>query len=304
MKNRKLRDMSWSNRAFYVFNAIVWFTVLFITVYPLYLVVIASISDPDAVATGKVTWRPVDISFIGYESVFQNKEIWVGYANSLFYTVGHIILAVSITLMAAYAMSRKVFPGKKFINLYFVITMFINGGLIPCFLVMRDLGLYNTRTIMIITGSVSVWNLMVARTYIQTTIPDELYEAAKLDGASHFQYFGKVVLPLSKTIMAVLSIYYGVAKWNNYFDGLVYIKDKAKLPLQTVLKGILAILSSVNVDDSMLTEEAMKNWDEAMRIANSAKYCVIVVATVPIVVLYILLQKHFEKGIMIGSLKG
>lgn len=145
---------------------------------------------------------------------------------------------------------------------------------------------------------------MVARTYIQTTIPDELYEAAKLDGASHFQYFGKVVLPLSKTIMAVLSIYYGVAKWNNYFDGLVYIKDKAKLPLQTVLKGILAILSSVNVDDSMLTEEAMKNWDEAMRIANSAKYCVIVVATVPIVVLYILLQKHFEKGIMIGSLKG
>lgn len=305
MKNRKLRDMSWSNRAFYIFNGIVWFTVLFITIYPLYLVVIASISDPDAVATGKVTWKPVDISFIGYESVFQNKDIWVGYANSLFYTVGHIILAVSITLMAAYAMSRKVFPGKKFINLYFVITMFINGGLIPCFLVMRDLGLYNTRTIMIITGSVSVWNLMVARTYIQTTIPDELYEAAKLDGASHFQYFGKVVLPLSKTIMAVLSIYYGVAKWNDYFNGMVYIKDKAKMPLQTVLKGILAVLSSVNVDDSMLNDEAaMQSWEQAMRIANSAKYCIIVVATVPIVVLYIMLQKHFEKGIMIGSLKG
>ena len=304
MKTRKFRFMSMSNKVFYVVNTILWIVVLFITIYPLYLVVIASVSDPDLVATGQVTWRPRDISFIGYESVFQNTEIWVSYVNSLFYTVAHIILSISVTLLGAYTMSRKVFPGKKFINLYFVITMFINGGLIPTFLIMRDLGWYNTRWILIFNGCVTVWNLMVARTYIQTSIPDELFEAAKLDGASHFQFFSRVVLPLSKTIMAVLSIYYGVAKWNNYFDGLVYIKDRAKLPLQTILREILAVLSSTASDSMLTTEAAIESVEEAMRIANSAKYCVIVVATVPIVALYILLQKYFEKGVMIGSLKG
>lgn len=304
MKTRKFKDMSTSNKAFYVFNSILWIAVLFITIYPLYLILIASISDPDLVAIGQVTWRPKDISFIGYESVFQNTEIWVGYANSIFYTMANIVLGVSVTLTAAYAMSRRVFPGKKVINLYFVITMFINGGLIPTFLIMNDLGLYNTRWILIIMGCVSVWNLMVARTYIQTSIPEELYEAARLDGASHFQFFGMVVVPLSKTIMAVLSIYYGVAKWNNYFDGLVYIKDRAKLPLQTILREILAVLSSVPTDDVLGSDAAIKSLEEAMRIANSVKYCAIVIATVPIVALYILLQKYFEKGIMIGSLKG
>lgn len=304
MKNRKFKDLSTSNKAFYAFNAILWIAMLFITIYPLYLIVIASISDPDLVATGQVTWRPVDVSFIGYKSIFQNTELWMSYANSLFYTVAHIAISVSITLAGAYTMSRRVFPGKKIINLYLVITMFINGGLIPTFLIMRDLGLYNTRWIIILIGCVSVWNLMVARTYIQTTIPEELYEAARLDGASHFQFFGMVVLPLSKTIMAVLSIYYGVAKWNNYFDGLVYIKDRAKLPLQTVLREILAVLSSTAGDSMLDSEAALQSIEQAMRIANSVKYCAIVVATVPIVALYILLQKYFEKGIMIGSLKG
>lgn len=304
MKTRKFKNMSTSNKVFYVFNAILWIAVLFITIYPLYLIMISSISNPDLVATGQVTLYPKDISFIGYESVFQNKEIWIGYANSLFYTVAHIVLSVVITLLCAYAMSRKVFPGKKLINIYFVITMFINGGLIPTFLTIRNLGWYNTRWTLIFMGSCSVWNLMVARTYIQTSIPDELYEAAKLDGASHFQYFGKVVLPLSKTIMAVLSIYYGVGKWNNYFDGLVYIKDRVKLPLQTILREILAVLSSATTDAVLTDEMAQKSIEEAVRIANSVKYCAIVIATVPIVLLYILLQKHFEKGIMIGSLKG
>ena len=182
--------------------------------------------------------------------------------------------------------------------------MFINGGLIPGFLTIRNLGWYNTRWVLIFMGSCSVWNLMVARTFIQTSIPDELYEAAKLDGASHFQYFGKVVVPLSKTIMSVLSIYYGVATWNNYFNGLVYIKDRAKLPLQTILREILAVISSTATDAFLTDEMAQASMEEAMRIANSAKYCTIVIATVPIVLLYILLQKHFEKGVMIGSLKG
>lgn len=304
MKKRKFKDMSASNKVFYIFNAVLWIAVLIITIYPLYLVVIASFSNPDLVATGQVTLVPKDVSFIGYESLFQNPEIWTSYVNSFFYTICHILLSVSVTLLGGYAMSCKVFPGKKIINLYFVTTMFISGGLIPGFLIMRDLGWYNTRWILIFSGCVSVWNLMVTRTYIQTTIPEELFEAARLDGASHFLFFTKIVCPLSKTIMAVLSIYYGVPVWNDYFTALVYIKDRSKLPLQTILREMLAVLSSGISDSMLLTEDAMEGIERAMRIANSVKYCAIVVATVPIVVLYILLQKHFEKGVMIGSLKG
>lgn len=305
MKKRSIKNMSLSNKLFYIFNSIFWVVVMFIVLYPLYLICIASISDPDAVMTGKVTWRPVDISFIGYNAVFKNTQIWIAYANSLFYTIAGVIISVLVTLAGAYTMSRKAFPGKKLINMYFVITMFFNGGLIPTFLIMKDIGLYNTRLIMILMGCVSVWNLMVARTYIQSTIPEELYEAAVLDGATHFQFFGKVVVPLSKTILAVLSVYYGVAKWNDYFSGLVYIKDKAKLPLQTVLREILAVLQSSAAMDEMLPDEfRMASMAESLRIANSSKYCVIVVAVVPVIILYITLQKYFEKGVMIGSLKG
>lgn len=305
MKKRTLKNMSMSNRFFYLFNTAFWILFMFIIIYPLYLVCIASISNPDAVMTGKVTWRPVDISFVGYQAVFKNTEIWIAYVNSVFYTVSGVVISVLVTLAGAYTMSRKMFPGKKLINLYFVITMFFDGGLIPTFLVMKSIGLYNTRWIMIFMGCVSVWNLMVARTYIQSTIPDELYEAAVLDGATHFQFFGKVVLPLSKTILAVLSVYYGVAKWNDYFTGLVYLKDRIKLPLQTVLREILAVLQSTAAMDEMLPDEFQQaTMEEALRIANSSKYCMIVVSIVPVIILYMALQQYFEKGIMIGSLKG
>ena len=184
--------------------------------------------------------------------------------------------------------------------------MFFSGGLIPIFLNVRDLGLYNTRTVMILINLVSVWNLMVARTYIQTTIPNELYEAAVMDGAGHFTYFFKCVLPLSGTIIAVLSVYYGVARWNDYFTGLVFIRDRFKLPLQTVLREILASLSSTGSSDSFFEAYAdnLGGLQEALRKAEVAKYCCIVVSTVPAVILYIFMQKYFVKGVMIGSLKG
>ncbi|MBD5457590.1 MAG: carbohydrate ABC transporter permease, partial [Lachnospiraceae bacterium] len=210
-----------------------------------------------------------------------------------------------VTLAAAYTLSRRNFPGKAVLSLYFIVTMFFSGGLIPTFLVMRDLHLYNTRWVMILMGCVSVWNLMVARTYIQNSIPEELYEAAMLDGATHFQYFGKVVLPLSKTIIAVLAVYYGVAKWNDYFTGLVYLRDRALLPLQTVLREILATLQVDMTGDYMMTmADSAASMQEAMRVANVSKYCIIVVATGPVVILYAIMQKYFEKGVMIGSLKG
>jgi len=304
MKYGKGKKMSLSNRVFHIFNTIFWIVVMFIVLYPLYLVCISSISDPDAVMQGKVTWRPVDISFIGYKAVFQNREIWTSYLNSIFYVFSGVILSILVTLLSAYALTRPKLLGKKVINMYVLITMFINGGLIPTFLIVRNLGLYNSRTYMIIHGCITVWNLMVARTYIQNSIPEDLYEAAALDGASHFQYFFKVVLPLSKTIMGVLAVYYGVAKWNDYFTGLVYIRDRALLPLQTVLKGILATLQ---VDTSSILVEMAEDFEsleEAIRIAQVSKYCVIVVSTVPVVILYLFVQKYFEKGIMIGSLKG
>ena len=302
MKNKKLKNMSISNQIFFVFNSIFWIAIMFIILYPLYLVCIASISDPNATMLGKVTWRPVDISFIGYKSIFKNTELWRSYGNSLIYTLVGVCISIVVTLSAAYALSRRRFPGKATINLFFLITMFFNGGLIPTFLVMRDIGLYNTRWILILMGCVSVWNLMVARTYIQTSIPEDLYEAAVLDGATHFQYFFQVVLPLSKTIVAVLAVYYGVAKWNDYFTGLVYTRDRNFLPLQTILREILATLqSSASMD---FTAEDAESIVEALRIANVSKYCIIVVSTVPVIILYTIMQKYFEKGVLIGSLKG
>jgi len=194
--------------------------------------------------------------------------------------------------------------GKKFVNLYFVVTMFINGGLIPSFLNIRSLGLYDTRAILIILGCVSVWDMMLARTYIKTSIPEELYEAAVLDGANHFQYFFQVVLPLSKTIVAVLSVYAAVSKWNEYWNGLIYIKDRAKLPLQNILREILATMNNSTSAFEMEDVAALEDLAYAMRIAAVSKYCIIIVSTVPAVLLYIFLQKYFEKGVMIGSLKG
>lgn len=304
MKKKSLKSMSMSNRFFYIFNSVFWIGMMFIILYPLYLICIASISDPDAIVRGEVIWKPVNVSMIGYKAVFKKTELWVSYANSLFYTFTGVCISIVVTLTGAYTVSRKKFPGKALINFYFVVTMFFNGGLIPTFLVMKDIGLYNNRWMLILNGCVSVWNLMVARTYIQSTIPEELYEAAVLDGSSHIQYFTRVVLPLSKTIVAVLAVYYGVAKWNDYFTGLVYIKDRNKLPLQTILRDILATLQSSVSADMMTDEMSVAALEEAIRIANVSKYCIIVVSTLPIVALYVLMQKYFEKGVMIGSLKG
>ena len=304
MKRSKIKH-SRSNQVFYIFNTIFWIIFMFLIIYPLYLVCIASVSDPDAIVAGKVIWHPVDFSLIGYKAVLEYTEFWSSYRNSFIYTISSVVISIIVTLTAAYSLSRPKFPGKAAINMFFVITMFFNGGLIPTFLVMKDIGMYNNPLVMILMGCVSVWNLMVARTFIQTNIPEELYEASALDGASHFQYFIKVVMPLSKTIIAVLAVYYGVAKWNDYFTGLVYLKDRSLYPLQTVLREILATLQVDMTGDFMTTmSEDASNLAEATRIANVSKYCIIVLATGPVVVLYAFMQKYFEKGVMIGSLKG
>lgn len=293
------------DKAFDIANLAIWIIVLALILYPLWLIIIASVSDPDAVVAGKVLLWPVDFSLIGYEAVFQHKELWNSYLNSIFYTLAGSALSVVVTLMAAYALTRT-FIGKKLFNFLFIFTMFFSGGLIPTFLMIRTYGLYNTRTLMIIINCVSVWNLMVARTYIASTVPNELYEAAVMDGANHFTYFLRVVLPLSGTIIAVLSVYYGVARWNDYFTALVYIRDRSKLPLQTILREVLATLQSSTSTDAFFSAYAdnVKGMTDAIRKAEVAKYCCIVVSTGPAVLLYIFMQKYFVKGVMIGSLKG
>lgn len=294
-----------NDRVFNAINLTFWMVVLIIVLYPMYLILIASVSDPDAVLAGKVLLWPVDFSLMGYEAVFQYSELWNSYGNAIFYTLVGSAISVIVTLMAAYALTRK-FIGKKLVNLLFIFTMFFSGGLIPIFLNVRDLGLYDTRAVMILMNLVSVWNLMVARTYISSSIPDELYEAAVMDGANHFTYFIKCVLPLSGTIVAVLCVYYGVARWNDYFTGLIMIRDRSKLPLQTVLREILATLSNTGSSEQFFAAYAdnFGGMQEALRKAEVAKYCCIVVSTVPAVLLYIFMQKYFVKGVMIGSLKG
>jgi len=297
--------LSRGDRIFNHFNTLFWIIVLLITLYPLYLIAIASISDPDAIRLGKVIFLPVDPSLIGYEAVFQHKELMNSYLNAIIYTLGGSALSVFVTLMAAYALSRR-FIGRGIVNFLIVFTMFFTGGLIPTYLMIRDMGLVNTRTLMIIINCVSVWNLMVARTYINSAIPNELYEAAMVDGSNHFIYFFRVVLPLSGTIIAVLCVYYGVARWNDYFTALVYIRDRSLLPLQTILREVLATLTSSTSTDAFFDAYAndTKGMSDALRKAEVAKYCCIMVATIPAVVLYIFMQKYFVKGVMIGSLKG
>lgn len=305
--NSKRSSSIKNTRGDQIFNAInllFWIIVLALVLYPLWIILIASVSDHEAVIAGKVLFMPIDFSLMGYEAVFAHSSLWASYGNSVYYTLAGSGLSVVVTMMAAYALSRKM-KGKSFFSFMFVFTMFFSGGLIPTFLSLRDLGLYNTRIVLILFNCVSVWNLMVARTYLQTTIPDELYEAAVIDGANHFSYFARVVLPLSGTIIAVLSVYYGVARWNDYFTALVYIRDRDKLPLQNILREILATTQSTSTEAFFSAYAGdVKGMTEAVRRAEVAKYCVIVVSTAPAVFLYLFMQKYFVKGVMIGSVKG
>ena len=284
-------------------NIALWILILGLILYPLWLIIIASLSDPDAIVMGKVLLLPVNPSLMGYEAVFQHKMLMRSYANSVFYTVTGTFISVLITMMAAYALTRR-FGGRKVVNIYILVTMFFNGGLIPSFIMNRNLGFYNTVFIMIVLNGVSVWNLMIARTFIQTNVPNELYEAAAIDGTDHFTYFVKVVLPLSSTIIAVLTVYYAVARWNDYFTALVYIRDRFKLPLQTILREVIATMSSAMETEFFSAYEDSQGIVEALRKAQVAKYCCIVVSTAPTVVLYMTMQKYFVKGVLIGSIKG
>lgn len=288
------------------FNAVVLILVvltLLMTLYPLYLVLICSVSNANLVTTGQVTLYPRGFTLTGYNAVVQNREIWRSYLNSIIYTVSGTLLSLIVTMGAAFSLSRK-FPGQKLIAFLFTFTMFFNSGTIPTFLTVRTVGLLDSMWICILMGCVSVWNVMLARTYIRTTIPEALYEAAMLDGASQLRYFAHIVLPLSGTIIGVLSVYYGVSKWNDFWTGLLYIQTRSLLPLQSILKEILASLESSRELLMSLVSDSAEQDAELLNRAQIAKYCVIDVSTVPAVALYLVMQRFFAKGVMVGSIKG
>ncbi len=292
---------SYSDKIFDIVNLLVMIILLFIFVWPLWFVVIASFSDPNQVWMGKVVLWPKGITLVSYEELLQYKRIWSGYANTIFYTVVGTLVNLVMTVCGAYPLSRKDFMPRHVVMIMLMITMYFSGGLIPTYLVVSKLGLVNTRWAMIIPGAMSVYNMIVTRTYFMNSIPSSLQEAATLDGASSFQYLIRVVLPLSKPILAVVGLYYAVGHWNDFYSALIYIYDDSMLPLQSFLRDILM--------STKLTLNNMSGVDMATaaakaQLAQTLKYSVIIVSTVPVLCIYPFIQKYFVKGVMIGSVKG
>lgn len=295
-----IRSNSASDRALKCFVVVCSVFVFIVTFYPMYYVLIASFSDYGALTNGKVWLWPVKPSIAGYNRLFEQQSLWQAYGNTIFYTVCSTCLTLAVTIPAAYSMSRRNLMLKPVITVYFVITMYFGGGLIPTYMVMKNLGLINNPLVMIVPGCMSVWYMILARTFFQNTLPEELHEAAMLDGCSEGRYFLTIAVPLSPAIMAVIALYCMVGAWNSYYNALVYLIDYDKMPLQIVLRDIL-MSDSLNIRQSStanLGEEAQARYKELV------KYCVIVVSTVPILAVYPFLQKYLVKGVMIGSVKG
>jgi len=293
--NPMLRD-SRGDKIFRFFSGLFLLLLAAIVLYPVYFIVIASFSDPDAVLAGKVVLWPVDINLDGYIKIIERTDVWLGYRNTIVYTLLTVVLSLLVTIPAGWALSRKTLPGKKFLMIYFIIPMFFGGGLIPFYNVMSNLGLINSIWAIILPSILSVWNLFMTKTFFESSIPNGLIEAAKIDGAGHFRTFASVVLPLAKAILAVMALYYAVGQWNSYFNAMIFLQDETLYPLQLVLKEIL-IASESTVGGS--GETILQQY----RLANQLKYVSVIVSSLPVLMLYPFVQKYFAQGVMIGSLK-
>ena len=285
------------DRAFYAVNAVLLALLALIVIYPLYFIIIASFSDPDAVLGGRVILYPVQVTFEGYAKILQRTDVWRGYLNTIIYTALTVVLSLAVTIPGGWALSRKTIPGKKFLMIYFIIPMFFGGGLIPFYNVMSKLGLINTIWAIILPSILSVWNLFMTRTFFESSIPDGLVEAAKIDGAGEFRIFTLLVLPLSKAILAVMALCYAIGQWNSYFDAMIFLQNENLYPLQLVLKEILIASEST-------TGGSGETILEQYRTANQIKYVSVIVSSAPVMLLYPFVQKYFAQGVMIGSLKG
>ena len=298
MEKQHKKLISRTGNALFDIVTYVILTVLgFITLYPMWYILIVSVSSAQHINLGDISFWPRGLNFEAYKIVFENEKIWRSYANTIGYTVVGTMINLALTMMLAYPLSRKNFCLRKPILFLAMFTMYFSGGMIPTFLWMSDLHLYNTRAVLVLLPAINVFNLIIAMNYIKNSIPEELYEAASLDGYGHIQYFTKIVLPLSQTIEIVLILYYGVAHWNEFMNGLIYIRDEALYPLQLTLRAILLQnqASSLGDVDSMM---------EQQKAAELIKYGLIIVSSLPVMVIYPFVQKHFSKGVMLGSIKG
>ena len=277
--------------------------ILFIVAYPLYWVIISSFSDPTAVSAGKVLLRPMGFTLKGYAEVFKNSQVMRGFFNSIVITFVGVCVNLAVTLPTAYALSRDNFSGKKPITVFYMITMFFGGGMIPTYLVVKNMQLLNTIWALVLPGCLSVYNMIVARTFFKSNISEELYEAGEIDGCTQSRFFFQIALPLSKAIIAIMVLYYGVGHWNSYFSALLYISDQDKYPLQLVLRNIL-ITNQTALSQTATTAAARAALQEQQHLIDVMKYSLIIISSVPVLIMYPLVQKHFVKGVMIGSVKG
>lgn len=302
MKKKKIDG----DKVFGAVNILLLLLIMVVMLYPLYFTIIASVSEPVDVVSGKVIFFPKGFTLASYKQAFKESRIWVGYRNSIVYTACGTTFSMMLTIPAAYAMSKKRMHLRSVINLYFVIPMFIGGGLLPFYLLMKRLDLINKPYTLIILSGFSIYNMIVARTYFTTSIPESLYEAAEIDGCSEFGRFFKIALPLAKPIIAVIALYYAVGNWNSYFNALLYVSEKSYYPLQTVLRNILLEnqISLLDMDISIMTDEQIAIQVKQQYMAETMKYAIIFIASFPMLVAYPFVQKYFVKGVMIGSVKG
>lgn len=271
---------------------------LLIVLYPLIIVLSSSVSEPALVATGKVVLLPKGINLEGYKAVFKNPDIMIGYANTIFYTVVGTIINLIVTVPAGYALTKNKIPGRNMFMTLFMITMYFSGGLIPTFLLVKSLGLYNTRWILLFLGAFSTYNCIICRSFF-AAMPVELEEAAEIDGCNPLRTFIQIILPLSKALLGVMVLYFGVAHWNSYFSAMIYIKEDHMQPLQVFLRRILILAqTAMNIEEGGEYAQAMADREALIR------YAVIVVSSAPLLIIYPFLQKYFDKGVLIGSVKG
>ena len=294
---------SLGDRIFFAINYIFLSLVFVMVAYPLLYMLACSFSSPQAVTAGKVVLWPVDFTLMGYETIFRDASIWTGYGNTIIYTAVGTFLSTVLTLLAAYPLSRKDFVLANPCMMLFTFTMFFGGGLIPTYILISNLGLINTRWVMIIPGALSVYNIILTRTFIRSNIPQELIEATQIDGCSDFRFLCSFVIPLSKAIIAVVALFYAVGVWNSYFNALIYLNDKDLYPLQMILRTILI---QNKFDSASMTQTLINVEDLAakQKLYELLKYSLIVVASVPILCVYPFVQKYFVQGVMIGSIKG
>lgn len=299
MRGRRRIRESGSDLIFTIVNTTMLILAILAVLYPLLYVLSASFSSGAAVAAGRVRLWPVEPTLIAYKKLFEYQRIWVGFGNSVFYAVVGTLVNVTMTLFAAYPLARRNLAGRNLILSLFLFSLMFSGGLIPTYLVVKQVGLINTRLALIIPQALSVWNLLVAIAFFRSSIPQDLLEAAQLDGANDIQYFARIVLPVSTPLIAVLVLYYAVGHWNQFFSALLYLSNPALFPLQLILREILMLNQ---LDQSVLADIA--EMARRQQLADLIKYAVIVVASAPWMVLYPFLQKYFVKGMMLGAVKG